>query len=120
MSVGIKYRPTEGLELSADAGNIESAFQFIAYCDSIFKIDICGNCGKPGPFKFIHRTPKGNDFSEIQCPDCHHSLKLSKTKLEKKLYPKGWEEPYRGGNAQTTTETNPDVPAEQPQTTDSW
>lgn len=115
MSVGVKYRPNPEIELTADAGNMELAFQFIAYVDSIFKIDHCGNCGKPGPFKYKHRTPKGCDYYEIECPDCHHALKLSKTKPpNSRLYPKGWEEPYKGGGAQTQ-DSNPDVPDAQPE-----
>ena len=107
----VAYQATESAKFDIDVPNVEEAFKFVAYCDSVFKPTQCGNCGSPGPFRCVHRTPKGYDYFSLVCPACHHELKFGKGKESQKLFPKGWEAPYQRGGEAGDTET---APAQEP------
>jgi hypothetical protein len=66
--------------------------------------------------RLLYRTSKeGYEFYSVQCKDCHHELKFSKTLKDETLYPKGWVEPYNGGSARSEeTETEAEKPAAKP------
>lgn len=96
----VNYRVNENAAFNLECKDILTAFQFLAYCDSIFKVSNCGNCEGPN-LRLVHRTPQGYDFYSVQCTDCKHELKFGQTKEGHRLYPKGWEEPYQGGAAKS-------------------
>jgi len=94
----IKYQASDRASFVIDVDNVKQAFQFMAYCDSIFGVDMCGNCKSPD-LRLLYRTAQEYEFYSLQCKNCHHELKFGQTKVGEKLYAKGWEEPYQGGES---------------------
>lgn len=79
--------------LAVDVPDVKQAFQFIAYAESVFGVDRCGNC-ESSNLQLLHRQPQGYDYYSVQCKDCHHELKFGQVKESGRLFQKGWEPPY--------------------------
>ena len=88
--------------LTADVKDVKQAFEFIAYSETVFGVDRCGNC-ESANLQLTHRQPQGYDYYSVLCKDCHHELKFGQVKETKRLFPKGWEPPYSddGGNGES-------------------
>lgn len=84
-------------KLGFEAGSINEAFQFLAQSETVFGVDSCGNCESTN-LALAYKTPGEFEYYSIKCKDCRHELKFGQTKDGKKLFPKGWEPPYEGGN----------------------
>jgi hypothetical protein len=103
--LAVEYKVNEKSTFKIDLEDVKEAFQFVAYCDTIFGVDCCGNCKGPN-LRLLYRTAQEYQFYSVQCKDCHYELKFGQTKVGQMLYPKGWEEPYNGGG-ESQDETEP-------------
>lgn len=93
--MNVDFKVNENCRLSVDVSDVKQAFQFIAYAESVFKVDRCGNC-ESGNLRLAHRQPQGFDYYSIECQDCKHEFKFGTVKETGQLFPKGWEPPYEG------------------------
>ncbi len=98
----VSFNASEKCRLDFDAADIVEAFQFIAYAEEVFGVDICGKCGE-GNLKLSHRSPQGYDYHSIACQDCGYELKFGQVKETGRLFNKGWEPKYEddGGSDQS-------------------
>lgn len=101
----VTYDAGANCAMEVEVKSLEQAFQFMAYADDVFGIKKCGNCGSPHLTR-KHRQPKGYDYYSVECDDCRHEMKFGKTKEGGKLYPKGWEPPYKDQPQKETSQQN--------------
>ena len=93
----VKFNVNDKCQLVIDVPDVTRAFQFIAYVESVFGVDRCGNC-KSNNLQLTHRQPKGYDYYSVTCKDCRHEFKFGQVKETKHLFQKGWEPPYESDN----------------------
>jgi len=98
MGVGVEFNVNEKCKLRADANDMKQAFQFIATAQTVFGVDRCGHCESTN-LRLKYTTPQGYEYYSVQCQDCRYELKFGIRQEDKQLFPKGWEEPYQGGDA---------------------
>lgn len=88
-------------KLSCEVDDLNQAFDFLAQADVIFGVTVCGNC-ESDDLSLMHKTPKKDGktchYYSIKCKSCRHELKFGITQDDGRLFPKGWEPPYEGGN----------------------
>ena len=91
----VKFDVNDKCQLAIDVSDVKQAFQFIAYVESVFGVDRCGNC-ESNNLRLEHRQPQGYDYYSVTCKDCKHELKFGQVKDNGRLFQKGWEPPYEG------------------------
>lgn len=94
----LKYQVSEKFAIEHTVEDSKGAFQFLSECATMFGVTECGNCGSHN-LEHVYRTPQGYEYFSIKCKDCKHELKFGQQKEGGNLFPKGWEEPYQGGEA---------------------
>jgi hypothetical protein len=94
----LKYQVSEKFAIEHTVEDSKGAFQFLSECGTMFGVTECGNCGSSN-LEHVYRTPQGYEYYSIKCKDCKHELKFGMQKEGGSLFPKGWTEPYQGGEA---------------------
>src|SRR5687768_5304939 len=118
MAISVDFAVNDKCRLNVEADDMQDAFKFISYAQNVFGTAECGNCqyhgdGPEGPFKLLYKNPQGYDYFSVGCPACKHELKFGITQEGRKLFPKGWEEPFQGGCARSD-ELQDDEPEAKP------
>ena len=103
--MNVTFDVSSTCHLALDVTDVKQAFQFIAYVESIFGVDRCGNC-ESGNLQLSYRQPKGYDYYSVVCKDCHHEFKFGHVKESGRLFPKGWEPPFSGDNDSNDSDSN--------------
>ena len=102
MGVGVEFNVNEKCKLRADASDMRDVFSFMCSAQTLFGTDRCGHCESPN-LQYKHSQPlkdgKKCDYYSLVCKDCRYELKFGIRQNDGQLFPKGWEEPYQGGDA---------------------
>jgi hypothetical protein len=101
MSARITYVMPGGHTIARDCDeDIKSIFAVLGEMNEVLGVTRCGNpsCKGDTPPGFRQREAKGFTFYEAECPTCRWRLQFGQKK-EGGLFPKDWEPPFKGRNA---------------------
>lgn len=96
MKITFEVRP--GLTLEHEAPGTKQAFATIAYWQTVFGVQKCGNCQSPN-VRLDYRKPQGYDYYQVHCNDCKYEFKFGQRQETGELYPKGWDPPFQKNDA---------------------
>ncbi len=96
----LSFDATSKCRLTVDVSDVKQAFEFLAYAETVFGVDQCGNCSSSN-LKLDHRQPQGYDYYSVVCKDCRHEFKFGQVKESGQLFQKGWEPPYESDGDST-------------------
>lgn len=85
-----------GIAVQVEADSIKELIQGASFFTEV--PSNCGHCGK-GNVLPHHRQHDGNDFYELVCSDCKHTLSFGQHKTGGTLFVKNeWKPPFRKEN----------------------
>jgi len=109
----ISYTVNDRCKMEVELQGLKDTFQFLAMADTMFGLKRCGNCESPN-LSFQHKTPKGYDYYSVRCDDCRHEFKFGQQKETGRLFPKGWEPPFSGGEGTDRDDQETDYQQDEP------